>query len=177
MHGTTGAITSTSTSLSHARAVSTTSDEDGSCSSLSSDEVRRTKTLESGKTKEERVAAPSDSAEPQGHSASDPDLQRIPTIRSLGRVEIVDEKPVFKPTWQLHAAFLALCLLSLTIAFDATTLSVALPTISTDLGGTALEAFWSGTSFLLASTVLQPTVAALSHIFGRKLVCEACSRV
>ncbi|KAL8338583.1 hypothetical protein RB598_007091 [Gaeumannomyces tritici] len=53
-------------------------------------------------------------------------------------------------------------------AFDATSLSVALPTISVALGGSALEAFWSGTSFLLASTVLQPTVAGLSNIFGRK---------
>ncbi|KLU88153.1 hypothetical protein MAPG_07140 [Magnaporthiopsis poae ATCC 64411] len=47
-------------------------------------------------------------------------------------------------------------------------LSVALPTISVALGGSALEAFWSGTSFLLASTVLQPTVAGLSNMFGRK---------
>ena len=36
------------------------------------------------------------------------------------------------------------------------------------LGGTAIEAFWSGTSFLLASTVFQPVWASTSHIFGRK---------
>ncbi|KAL8302079.1 hypothetical protein RB597_002453 [Gaeumannomyces tritici] len=42
------------------------------------------------------------------------------------------------------------------------------PTRDVALGGSALEAFWSGTSFLLASTVLQPTVAGLSNIFGRK---------
>ena len=34
--------------------------------------------------------------------------------------------------------------------------------------GTAIEAFWSGTSFLLASTVFQPSFASFSHIFGRK---------
>ncbi|KAL9616549.1 MAG: hypothetical protein Q9160_008591 [Pyrenula sp. 1 TL-2023] len=36
------------------------------------------------------------------------------------------------------------------------------------LDGTAIEAFWAGTSFLLASTVFQPPWASISHIFGRK---------
>lgn len=36
------------------------------------------------------------------------------------------------------------------------------------LKGTAIEAFWSGTSFLLTSTVFQPIFASLSNIFGRK---------
>ena len=91
-------------------------------------------------------------------------------ITDGGKVEIVDNKPVFKPTREFFLAFTALCTVALAIAFDATSLSVALPTISSAIGGTALEAFWSGTSFLLASTVLQPTVASLSNIFGRKYV-------
>ncbi|OHE93719.1 major facilitator superfamily transporter [Colletotrichum orchidophilum] len=77
-------------------------------------------------------------------------------------------KVIFKPSREFLLAFGALCAVALAVAFDATTLSVALPTMSVALGGTALEAFWSGTSFLLASTVLQPTVAGLSGIFGRK---------
>ncbi|KAF6836495.1 major facilitator superfamily transporter [Colletotrichum musicola] len=75
---------------------------------------------------------------------------------------------IFEPSREFLLAFGALCSVALAVAFDATTLSVALPAMSTALGGTALEAFWSGTSFLLASTVLQPTVAGLSSIFGRK---------
>lgn len=38
------------------------------------------------------------------------------------------------------------------------------------LGGTALEAFWFGKSFLFASTVLQPTVVSVGKIYGRKLL-------
>lgn len=38
------------------------------------------------------------------------------------------------------------------------------------LNGTAIEAFWAGTSFLLTSAVFQPLLASLSVIFGRKLV-------
>jgi MFS family permease len=69
-------------------------------------------------------------------------------------------------------------------ALDATSLSVALPvgvpsfsstTISYTtqimakaLGGSAIEAFWSGTSCLLTSTVFQPVIGSFSHIFGRK---------
>lgn len=36
------------------------------------------------------------------------------------------------------------------------------------LHGSAIEAFWSGTSFLLTSTVFQPVIGSFSHIFGRK---------
>lgn len=98
---------------------------------------------------------------------------RVPsptTDIDAGKIEVVDGKPVWKPTRQFLLAFGSLCIVALAISFDATSLSVALPIISTALGGTALEAFWSGTSFLLATTVLQPTTAALSHIFGRKYV-------
>lgn len=99
-----------------------------------------------------------------------PALEKTPTAYSSARVEVVGGQLVFKPTWQFRLAFLALCTLALAVAFDATTLPVALPTVSTELGGTALQAFWSGTSFLLASTALQPTIASFSNIFGRKSV-------
>lgn len=42
--------------------------------------------------------------------------------------------------------------------------------IAKDLNGSAIEAFWAGTSFLLTSTVFQPSWAQFSHIFGRKLM-------
>ncbi|OIW26169.1 MFS general substrate transporter [Coniochaeta ligniaria NRRL 30616] len=76
----------------------------------------------------------------------------------------------WKPSRDFILAFSSLSTLTLAVAFDATTLSVALPTISQALHGTALEAFWSGTAFLLSSTVLQPSIASLSNIFGRKYV-------
>ncbi|KAK4207203.1 putative mfs multidrug transporter protein [Rhypophila decipiens] len=81
---------------------------------------------------------------------------------------IVGGKQPFHPSRDFLLAFSALCVVTLAIAFDATSISVALPIMSSALGGTALEAFWSGTSFLLASTVLQPTVAGLSNFLGRK---------
>ncbi|KAL4884842.1 major facilitator superfamily domain-containing protein [Aspergillus karnatakaensis] len=65
-------------------------------------------------------------------------------------------------------AFFTLSVLTLMVALDGTSISVALPIITRDLGGTAIEAFWSGTSFLLSSTVFQPNFASLSSIFGRR---------
>ncbi|KAI9701069.1 MAG: hypothetical protein M1836_001738 [Candelina mexicana] len=73
-----------------------------------------------------------------------------------------------KPTWRFYAAFGCLCLVNLVAALDATSLSVALPIIANKLHGSAIEAFWAGTSFLLTSTVFQPSWASFSHIFGRK---------
>lgn len=88
---------------------------------------------------------------------------------SLQSTQEVDKKDVieFKPTRGFYLAFVALATLTLMVALDGTSLSVALPVVAQALKGSALEAFWAGTSFLLASTVFQPTFAQLSHVFGR----------
>ena len=54
------------------------------------------------------------------------------------------------------------------VALDATSLGNALPKIAQQLHGSAIVAYWTGTSYLLASTVLQPVFGSFSHIFGRK---------
>jgi len=87
---------------------------------------------------------------------------------SPAEAESPDSANTFKPTWRFYLTFISLSTITLTAALDATSLSVALPIITNALGGTAIEAFWSGTSFLLTSTVLQPTFASMSQIFGRK---------
>jgi MFS family permease len=45
---------------------------------------------------------------------------------------------------------------------------IILQVMARALGGSAIEAFWAGTSFLLTSTVFQPVLGSFSHIFGRK---------
>ncbi|PMD57931.1 MFS general substrate transporter [Hyaloscypha bicolor E] len=72
--------------------------------------------------------------------------------------------------WRFYGTFACLALLNLICAIDATILAVALPTIATALNATAIQAFWCGTSFLLCSTVFQPTWASFSHMIGRKSV-------
>ncbi|KAE8440809.1 hypothetical protein EG329_006541 [Mollisiaceae sp. DMI_Dod_QoI] len=76
-----------------------------------------------------------------------------------------------KRGWRFYGTFACLAILNLICAIDATILAVALPTIATSLKGTtAIQAFWCGTSFLLCSTVFQPTWASFSHIIDRKSV-------
>ncbi|KAF2122882.1 major facilitator superfamily domain-containing protein [Lophiotrema nucula] len=84
-----------------------------------------------------------------------------------GEEDSSEGREKFRPGWRFQGIFLCLCLLTLVVAFDATSLSVALPAISTTLNITALQAFWAGTSFLLTSTLSQPLLASLSHIYGR----------
>ncbi|RSL74210.1 hypothetical protein CEP51_011618 [Fusarium floridanum] len=87
-------------------------------------------------------------------------------------VQLKEVENVNMPTasrgWRFYGAFGTLCLVTFIIALDSTIICVALPTIAEDIGASAIEAFWCGTSFLLASTVIQPPVASLSHIFGRR---------
>src|SRR4051812_2831249 len=61
------------------------------------------------------------------------------------------ESVEFKPTTRLYLAFGALAVLTLMVALDGTSISVALPIIARKLHGSAIEAFWAGTSFLLTS--------------------------
>ncbi|KAG0138126.1 major facilitator superfamily domain-containing protein [Tuber indicum] len=74
----------------------------------------------------------------------------------------------WRPSNRMYVVFLTMCIITLAAALDATSLSVALPMMSQKLHGTAIEAFWSGTSFLITSTVFQPNFASLSDIFGRR---------
>jgi MFS family permease len=73
----------------------------------------------------------------------------------------------FNPGWRFYLAFLSLTTITLMVALDATSLSVALPIMAKLLHGSAIQAFWSGTSFLLTSTVFQPVIGSFSSIFGR----------
>ena len=77
-------------------------------------------------------------------------------------------QPLFRPGRDFLFAFISICIITLAAALDATSLSIALPIITEKLAGTAIEAFWAGTSFLLTSAVFQPVIAGLSHVFGRK---------
>lgn len=76
----------------------------------------------------------------------------------------------WKPTKRFLLAFMSLQIIISAVAIESTSLPAALPIMSADLGGTALQAFWTGTGFLLASNVIQPTIASMSHILGRKMV-------
>ncbi|KAI2785979.1 hypothetical protein POX_h09744 [Penicillium oxalicum] len=78
------------------------------------------------------------------------------------------QRPKFALSRRGQLAFFTLAVLTLMAALDGTSLSVALPIIAEALHGTAIEAFWAGTSFLLSSTVFQPSFASLSNIFGRR---------
>ncbi len=92
-------------------------------------------------------------------------IEKPPSIPALENVQ-----PEFKPTRGFILAFASIAIITLAAALDATSLSIALPIITQKLHGTAIEAFWSGTSFLVTSAVFQPVIAGLSHVFGRKQV-------
>ena len=79
-----------------------------------------------------------------------------------------ESQPVFQPSRSFLLAFISILIITLAAALDATSLSIALPIFTDKLHGTAIEAFWAGTSFLLTSAVFQPVIAGLSHVFGRK---------
>ncbi|KAJ5142161.1 hypothetical protein N7526_003156 [Penicillium atrosanguineum] len=82
--------------------------------------------------------------------------------------QVIESQPKFSISKQDGLILLAMASLSLMAALDGTSISVALPTMSHELGGTTIEAFWTGTSFTLCSAVFQPVFSSLSDLFGRK---------
>ncbi|CAG9990396.1 unnamed protein product [Clonostachys byssicola] len=92
-----------------------------------------------------------------------------------GGAEAADPNAEFKPDRRFWLALAPILVLAAMVSLDGTAVTVALPIMANDLGGTAIEAFWTGTSFLLSSAVLQLPTAAWSGIFGRMPVLVACS--
>ncbi|KAJ0416959.1 major facilitator superfamily domain-containing protein [Aspergillus carlsbadensis] len=102
-----------------------------------------------------------------------PQVQLQPRSQPQAAVPAEEDVPDhrdFKLSNTGRLIFFALAVLSLMVSLDGTSISVALPIMATTLHGTAMQAFWSGTSFLLSSTVFQPTTATFSSIFGRRPV-------
>ncbi|KAI4233778.1 MAG: hypothetical protein LQ349_004211 [Xanthoria aureola] len=87
---------------------------------------------------------------------------------------IVVDQRAKKKTWRFLLAFFALAVVAYASALDATSLSIALPDVVKDLGGTTLQSFWAGISFLLTSVLFQPIHTILSDIIGRKPVLYVC---
>ncbi|RAL02561.1 MFS general substrate transporter [Aspergillus ibericus CBS 121593] len=63
-----------------------------------------------------------------------------------------------------------LALLSFIIALDTTIVTPAIPVLENSLHGDLVSAFWTGTSYLLASAVCQPFIVDLSDVFGRRII-------
>ncbi|GAD96995.1 MFS transporter, putative [Paecilomyces variotii No. 5] len=101
------------------------------------------------------------------NSVGDGSATPVPSS-TAGTVRDDSEGEDFKLSRRAMMIFFTLSVLTLMAALDGTSISVALPIIAERLHGTAIEAFWAGTSFLLCSTVFQPSFASFSNIFGRK---------
>ncbi|CRG87947.1 putative MFS-type transporter C1399,02 [Talaromyces islandicus] len=91
---------------------------------------------------------------------------------SLGQSPDDSPQEELKTEWKISKrgllVFVTICVLTLMVAIDSTSIGVVLPNISKALDAPAIEAFWAGTGFLLCATVFQPTFVSFSNIFGRR---------
>ena len=106
-------------------------------------------------------------SEAQQHSPANPSTSTL-SDADLEKQPLPGEPDTWKPGRSEWLVMITMAVSCLTVALDSTILVPVLPTLSLDLNGTATEAFWAGTSYLLASAVVQPFIAALSDIFGRR---------
>ncbi|KAI1175260.1 major facilitator superfamily transporter [Nemania sp. FL0916] len=104
----------------------------------------------------------SDSAE----KPSESDVVITSTVDSEAQQPPEEE---WKPSNHEKAVIYTLAITSLIVALDATIVITPLSTIIQDLGGTATQAFWIGTSYLLVNAVTMPVICAVSDVFGRPI--------
>lgn len=101
----------------------------------------------------------------------DTEAARMPAISTgstaVGSIEGT-RQDMWAPSYREILVMITCAVASLVVALDATILVPVLPTLAVDLDGTAAEAFWTGTSYLLTHAVLQPFIATMSDIFGRR---------
>ncbi|KAI6083380.1 major facilitator superfamily domain-containing protein [Hypoxylon rubiginosum] len=76
--------------------------------------------------------------------------------------------PKRKKPFSFYMSVLTLGLMAVITSFDATSLAIALPTISQELHGTTLLSFWANVSFTLGVTITQPIYMTVSNVVGRK---------
>ncbi|KAF2085673.1 MFS general substrate transporter [Saccharata proteae CBS 121410] len=126
--------------------------------------------LDSPKLSKNPSAVPSlaPSTDQDAQAQSDTSVQFADAEKPSTAISDVSDAVPFNPGWRFILAFISLSTLCLMVALDATSLSVALTVMARALKGTAIEAFWAGTSFLLTSTVSQPIFGSFSEVFGRK---------
>ena len=64
-------------------------------------------------------------------------------------------------------AVVALCIMSFISALDVSIIMIALPTITSEIGGKE-KYVWIANSFVVASSVPQPLFGQLANVFGRQ---------
>lgn len=104
---------------------------------------------------------------------SSPPSPSSPTLEDEKSLAPEPAKPHKKSLWsgksgRFWVAFFMLNLTAFISALDAVIIAAALPAITSELGGSSNQAFWSGTAFLLAATITQPLYGTFSEIFGRR---------
>lgn len=82
------------------------------------------------------------------------------TQDDMEKRSVISEKKSLK----FKIAIFMICLGSVLVSMDSVIVAAALPAITVDLDGSSLEAFWVGTSYLLAQTVTVPIHSMLSEI-------------
>ncbi|KAI1185530.1 major facilitator superfamily transporter [Nemania serpens] len=75
----------------------------------------------------------------------------------------------WEPSNHEKAVIYTLAITSLIVALDATIVITPLSVIVQELKGTATQAFWIGTSYLLVNAVTMPVICAVSDVFGRPI--------
>ncbi|GAA6030021.1 hypothetical protein JCM8097_009218 [Rhodosporidiobolus ruineniae] len=74
------------------------------------------------------------------------------------------------PKNRMFPVMFGLALTTFLAALDQTVVSVALSSISRDLGGSSAALSWVGTAYLLCISALAPCYGKLSDYFGRKII-------
>ncbi|RYP55369.1 hypothetical protein DL768_000124 [Monosporascus sp. mg162] len=87
-------------------------------------------------------------------------------VTAIGTIS--ESPPKFKKPLSFYVSVFGLGLVALITSWDATSLAIALPAITSQLHGTTLESFWASISFTLGIAITQPIYVSISDVLVRK---------
>ncbi|EME47767.1 hypothetical protein DOTSEDRAFT_123417 [Dothistroma septosporum NZE10] len=76
----------------------------------------------------------------------------------------------WRPSRQVKLIVIGQIFVVFAISLDMTILTATLPTVAEALHADSVKTFWIASSYLLANAVVQPLMAALADVFGRRSV-------
>lgn len=107
--------------------------------------------------------------EPNFHDNSDPASTRpLDTLKQDAR--LLSTLAELHKRLRIPMVMTSIYLGGALVSMDSVIMSVALPSISSDLAMTSTEYSWAGSSYLLAGAISMPVWEPTSDAFGRKLV-------
>lgn len=93
-------------------------------------------------------------------------MDKPDSLPPIGTSDLKTQYPAKNLRFYIGVASICFCCFIATV--DTVILATALPSVTQALSATSIQAYWCGTGFLFAQTIVQPIYGTVQEIYGHK---------